>query len=64
MVVDTHSPNVSDEYDDEEIARRRDQVLKHMLNTPPKPRASNPPRTRKTTALGQVAQRAPATDKS
>jgi hypothetical protein len=23
--------------DDEEIARRRDAVIKHMLNTPPKP---------------------------
>jgi len=24
-------------YSDEEIARRRDAVIKHMLNTPPKP---------------------------
>jgi hypothetical protein len=24
-------------FDDEETARRRDAVIKHMLNTPPKP---------------------------
>jgi hypothetical protein len=29
------TPN--DEYSDEETARRRDAVIKHMLNTPPKP---------------------------
>jgi hypothetical protein len=30
-------PKLSDEqYSDEEIARRRDAVIKHMLNTPPK----------------------------
>jgi hypothetical protein len=26
-----------DEFSAEEIARRRDAVIKHMLNTPPKP---------------------------
>jgi hypothetical protein len=27
----------SQEFTDDEIARRRDAVIKHMLNTPPKP---------------------------
>jgi hypothetical protein len=30
-----------DEYSDEEIARRRDELAKHMLNTPPRPLKSN-----------------------
>lgn len=30
-----------DEYSPEEAARRRDAVLKIMVNTPPQPRASN-----------------------
>jgi hypothetical protein len=29
-----------DQFTDEEIARRRDAVIKHMLNTPPKPRSA------------------------
>jgi hypothetical protein len=28
------------EYDDAEVARRRDEVVKRMLNTPPQPKAS------------------------
>jgi len=31
-----------DEYSDEEAARRRDIVVKRMLNTPPQPRAKKP----------------------
>jgi hypothetical protein len=27
-----------DQFTDEQTARRRDAVIKHMLNTPPKPR--------------------------
>jgi hypothetical protein len=30
-------PHNPQEFTDEEIARRRDAVIKHMLNTPPKP---------------------------
>jgi hypothetical protein len=29
-------PKQKDQYSDEETARRRDAVVKHMLNTPPK----------------------------
>jgi hypothetical protein len=29
-----------DRYSEEETARRADQVIKHMLNTPPKPRSA------------------------
>src|SRR5262245_9334932 len=35
-----------DEYSKDEAARRRDEVLKHMLNTPPKPRDHPPSRDR------------------
>ncbi|MDR3470877.1 MAG: hypothetical protein P4M09_04195 [Devosia sp.] len=31
-----------DEYGDEDTAKRRDEVLKRMLNTPPKPHATRP----------------------
>ena len=30
----------ADEYNDAETVKRRDEVLKRMLNTPPKPHAS------------------------
>lgn len=31
-----------DDYSDEEAARRRDEVIKRMLNTPPQPRRTKP----------------------
>jgi hypothetical protein len=31
-----------DQYSDEEAARRRDEVVKRMLNTPPQPRPMKP----------------------
>ena len=31
-----------DQFSDDETAKRRDEVLKRMLNTPPKPRATRP----------------------
>jgi hypothetical protein len=53
-------PNDTQDFSDEETARRRDAVIKHMLNTPPKPHSAmkidkrnakasakaNPPKTR------------------
>jgi hypothetical protein len=36
-----------DEYSPEETARRRDAVLKILVNTPPQPQATRPPRPRK-----------------
>ena len=37
---DGQRPN--DNYSDEEAARRRDAVIKRMLNTPPQPRRKKP----------------------
>jgi hypothetical protein len=39
--------NDPDEYSSEETARRRDAVLKILVNTPPQPQATCPPRPRK-----------------
>jgi hypothetical protein len=33
----TKAKNPEKDFSDEETARRRDAVIKHMLNTPPKP---------------------------
>jgi hypothetical protein len=32
----------TDTYSDEETARRRDEVVRRMLNTPPQPRKAKP----------------------
>lgn len=53
-----------DQYSPEETARRRDEVLKRMLNTPPKPHATHPPQSRKTTAGGRLVQKSAAHKKS
>jgi len=34
---DPRTDNGSDTYSDEETARRRDELAKHMLNMPPRP---------------------------
>lgn len=36
------SKPTDDQYSDEETAKRRDEVLKRMLNTPPQPHAPKP----------------------
>ena len=48
-------PN-NEDYSPEEAARRRDEVLKRMLNTPPQPRAKSPSQSRKTTDSVRAAQ--------
>ncbi len=40
-VMSTHSRTDNETYSDEEIARRRDELAKHMLNTPPRPLKPN-----------------------
>jgi hypothetical protein len=50
--LDHKAKSKGDEFSDEEIARRRDELAKHMLNTPPRPlkpkskdgAKANPPR--------------------
>ena len=47
----------NDEYSPEEAERRRDAVLKIMVNTPPQPRSSSPParsKKRKSTGAGRA----------
>jgi hypothetical protein len=48
--------NDSDEYSPEETARRRDAVLKILVNTPPQPRSTRSTRSgrQKTTASGRA----------
>lgn len=49
-----------DEYKAEEIARRRDEVVRRMANTPPRPRIKDhPPERKKTTAGDRAARNSP-----
>jgi hypothetical protein len=53
--------SVDAEYSDEETARRRDAVLKIMVNTPPQPHANNRPTQKKRKPTGaDRAQKAAA----
>lgn len=46
--------NSEDDYSPEEVERRRDAVLKIMVNTPPRPRSTQDrPKKKTTTALGR-----------
>jgi hypothetical protein len=48
-----------DQFSPEETARRRDAVLKIMVNTPPQPRTNRPPgqsKRRKSTGAGRVSK--------
>ena len=38
---------MSDDFDKDEIARRRDEVVRRMANTPPQPKPKTLPRPRK-----------------
>jgi hypothetical protein len=55
-----------DQYAPDEAARRRDAVLKIMVNTPPQPRASNRParKSRKSTGADRVRKDAARQQKS
>jgi hypothetical protein len=45
-----------DQYSEEETARRADEVIKRMLNTPPQPRTTKPaPKTKERPASKQRA---------
>ena len=37
-------PEKNEQYSDEETARRRDEVVRRMANTPPQPRTKTPTR--------------------
>ena len=40
----------------EEIARRRDEVVKRMLNTPPQPRPVKPGKPKPSTSTGPASE--------
>lgn len=48
-----------DEYSPEEAARRRDEVIRRMANTPPQPRVSRPPKAPKKKAAPGRSSRKP-----
>jgi hypothetical protein len=57
--------DTKDEYSHEETARRRDAVLKILVNTPPQPQAtrSNRPGKKKTTVSGPADRKPSARQK-
>lgn len=60
------SKQPNDEYTPEEAARRRDEVIRRMANTPPQPRAKTPahrPKRGKRAAEDQATHEPRAVDK-
>lgn len=47
--------SVDDTYSDQETERRRDEVIRHMANTPPQPKISPHPKKKKKAGAGRVA---------
>ena len=47
-------------YNEQEAARRRDEVIRRMANTPPQPKATPRPKNKKKAAVGRVVRKAPA----
>ena len=54
----------SDEYSAEETARRRDEVIRRMANTPPQPHVTRPRKTAKPTASGRGRSKRGPSEKS
>lgn len=52
------------DYDEAETVRRRDEVLKRMLNTPPKPFKEHPPSREKSRKKAGAEQPVPDRGKS
>ena len=50
----------SDTYSVEEAAKRRDEVIRRMANTPPQPKANLRPKKKKKAAGGRAVRKAPA----
>lgn len=47
-------------YTDAEASRRRDEVVRRMASTPPKPKADAHPKKKKKAAVGRAVRKAPA----
>jgi hypothetical protein len=50
----------SDTYTDKEAARRRDEVIKRMLNTPPQPRRAKLPKEAKKRSARKARPKSPS----
>lgn len=50
----------SQQYTDEEAAKRRDEVVRRMANTPPQPKPSPRPKTKNKAVAGRGVRKAPA----
>jgi hypothetical protein len=58
---------VNDSFSEEEVARRRDEVIRRMANTPPQPRISPPsrqPETKKPTGAHPTPRKPRAAGKA
>lgn len=53
-----------DKYSNEETARRRDEVIRRMANTPPQPAKPRPSKKGKPTGQGRAAAKGRAPGKS
>ena len=49
-----------DEFSPEESARRRDEVIRRMANTPPQPKANLLPKKKTKAVVDRAARKAPA----
>lgn len=50
-------PAMNSDFDREEVARRRDAVVRRMVNTPPQPKATPRPKKKKIAAPGRAARK-------
>jgi hypothetical protein len=44
-------------YNEDEVARRRDEVIRRMANTPPQPKASPRPKKKKKAVAGRAVRK-------
>lgn len=54
----------NEDYSPEEAARRRDEVIRRMANTPPQPRVSHLPKARRKKAAPDQSSRKPDAEKN
>lgn len=53
-------PKNNEGFTAEEAARRRDEVIRRMANTPPQPKVTPRPRKKKKAVAGRAVRKAPA----
>jgi len=47
----------TESYNEAETAKRRDEVIRRMANTPPQPKANHRPKKRRTTAVDRAVRK-------